>query len=1229
MAMVNPLQPAPHPDSLEWSRYMAALFMSQNDRSGSLQQYRQFIPDFVLQSFCTTDRLKVQQSAGSYYGDDANEEADTLVIYDPKTMRFDKRHWSECFGEANIYERHFDNLRWSTWQRDQWRPFETVQRLDTELFSAMNAPAWQIQQQHATGSGKILLRRSDINTLRKFMYLLTSLKNRDRNQHLLAKDPSMEDARVRRKKFMEMNKLDHPRDLWLNNAEWILDTPHYNITTEADIFDLDREDYRANARDRFVVFWEAGPGEEFVLTDNAFGCFEGGGLGARKKLTIKMTAREHEQRIYTRDFMWHQLFVLSPKLVMALCHGSLVNPALAKAQRRSLGLRNSLLESLPHPIANNYYKDMTKGEAGFLKQGWEVPAEVERLFGAPRWDGKVIAIENREMDELAFQVSPLTAQQVSLVNCVLLQNQTSSAPVQSVSFRPPTSYRSLHDSLVEFENTKWTKYTDEKQNTYTALQKRLSQYLSKLEDVRSVSSSVPAGRPAFNILATPTVTPEPNPMMTRKPEGPPPPKAETVLTSTTMTNETKRERKRPQENHRFEQGLPTPPVTQPHSRESSMPPQPPLHHNMRTPASSVPPPAARAVSSERPMPVENALPTPQRSRAPSSDRATTTEVPSRRANITAQLPPIVTQNLQPQAEKRRPASTERRYSMHDGIRVEPIAAPPVPPMPELKREQHSRASSTQPAMSQAPRPTETPVQISVSSPTGSHARRFSVANPPQAQSTPENRRPPSMERRYTESRADSTSRAHAAEKRQAASSAPVPEAKVPEVAKLNVEKVETRHTSPSPARPVLQTAQSSPATTQTSSATATQTPAVSTQPTAEAERTENPKLSSEILQHIEKQRQLEQQRAEQERVAIQQKAEQERLDKQRAELQKAEQQRLEQQRLERQRAEQQRIERAEKHRLEEQQRRLEQQRKEDQRRAEQLKLEQQRAEQQRLEIAMKEQQKLIEQQQRVAEQERQRRNIEQVRLEQQQHHQMQTQRAVEQRQESYNRSRERSLSSHASHSPEVFRIDQSRFDSSAAFERQSQMSEVSVSSNASGSSGSSGSSGNGSGPGSRDSSRDSDRTERTITIRGGSASPKKRSVEAAPRVNSQPRENVFANGRPQLKFLQIPFDQESSLCDVAESMIVEVDDEEVWVDEGYAEAPQQLELFPKPRKNVVRFASPKPKRFDPQSPVARKASIMGLNSKVRYAGHVQQPHAQHTMQPNQPHGNAYAPRREY
>lgn len=392
-----------------------------------------------------------------------------MIIYKPETREFEKRHWTECFGAENIYGRFFDNLTTQTWMREGFRKFDMLKRVDREIFNGLVDPIWQIHQLQPSGS--IALRRDDVYSLRKFLFLMTSLHSRDRTMHLMAHDPNMEDARIRRKRFIEAHSMEHPRDVWLSNADEVLNTQHYEVHNNPSIFDLDREDYRANARERFLVFWEAGPGDEFILTENGFGGFEGGQIGAKKNITINMKAREHEQHIYTRDFMWHQLYVLSPTLVAALCHGTLMHPELTRAQRKRWGLRRSLLENLPHEVAQKYYKDMTRQDASFLKPGWTLPAEVERAFGVN------VVPQNRRADELEFPVQRLSPKQVAMVNSVLLHNQQSGAMVKSVCCRSPPQYQSLYNSLIQFHHNPWDKYSEEEQNDYAPLTERLRVFL--------------------------------------------------------------------------------------------------------------------------------------------------------------------------------------------------------------------------------------------------------------------------------------------------------------------------------------------------------------------------------------------------------------------------------------------------------------------------------------------------------------------------------------------------------------------------------------------------------------------------------------------------------------------------------------------------------------------------------------------------------------------------------
>ncbi|KAI5840513.1 hypothetical protein DFP73DRAFT_529178 [Morchella snyderi] len=458
-------------EPVEWSRTMAEIFFAHQDPLGELQKFRHQVPPFVLRTFC--DNTATQSAGPQMWIYDQNQiDPDTLIIYRPATREFTQRRWTECFGADAIYSRFFDNLTTARYMRERFAKFELLQQVDRDIFQGLVDPIWQIQSLQP--SGTVTLRRDDLWALRKFLHLMTGLHARDRTMHLLAHAPEMEDARVRRKRFIEARGMEHPRDVWLYNAEQTLKTPHSEVHANSGIFDLDREDYRVNARERFLVLWEAGPGDEFLLTENGFGGFEGGQIGARQDSIINMGSRELEQHLYTRDFMWHQLYVLSPTLVAALCHGTLMHPDLTRAQRKRWGLRRSLLENLPHEVAPKYYKDMARGEASFLRPGFPLPADVERAFGGL---AGVAATEKRKADELEFPVQRLSPKQVALVNSVLLHNQQGGPVVRSVCCRSPPQYQSLYNSLVAFQQQPWDKYSAEEQNDYSMLTERLRVFL--------------------------------------------------------------------------------------------------------------------------------------------------------------------------------------------------------------------------------------------------------------------------------------------------------------------------------------------------------------------------------------------------------------------------------------------------------------------------------------------------------------------------------------------------------------------------------------------------------------------------------------------------------------------------------------------------------------------------------------------------------------------------------
>ncbi|KAF3940577.1 hypothetical protein ABW19_dt0208827 [Dactylella cylindrospora] len=493
-------------------------FTQQSDPDGLLKVPRHYIPVFVLHMFCKSERsrpfvlpdpervakIKTQLAAQkkltpacpswklvSKTNDILDDE--TFIIFDTKTKRFDKFHWTECFKYDEPYQKFFEKFTSKEFTREGWKfqKFEKLQKVDLGILNGLWTNAYKVygamEIRQKESSDIIRLKRSDIWDLRKYLFLMTFLRNRDRNTHMLGTSELMVEAKEKRNKFMGVHSLNHPRDLWLHNASIMLDTPHHQISYHKLLFDLDQEDYRTNARERFMVFWEAGPNDEFILTDNSFGGMEIGRLEAKHTMPKKLKPSDLQKRLYSRDFMWHQIFVLSPKLAVALCHGTMINSMLTREHRDRYGLRLSLLDKLPHPVPQGYYKDLHIKECKFLKPEWKIPGEVEDLFGRAAEKGKYAAnLDSRANNELEFMVSTLSSAQVGLVNMVLLQNQSITTAVESVVYRNPAA---LYRAIEEYSKHDWPIFTDEKQHNYKALKRKIFNQFNKPSNGHSSGKS--------------------------------------------------------------------------------------------------------------------------------------------------------------------------------------------------------------------------------------------------------------------------------------------------------------------------------------------------------------------------------------------------------------------------------------------------------------------------------------------------------------------------------------------------------------------------------------------------------------------------------------------------------------------------------------------------------------------------------------------------------------------
>ncbi|TGZ81628.1 hypothetical protein EX30DRAFT_395428 [Ascodesmis nigricans] len=439
-----------HDDSM-WAMDMASRYFHQHPEN-DLQKFRHFIPTTIVKKF----RPVREKNSNLFYG-----EPDAMMVYNTESGNFENKRVAEMFGKDDVYSAYIENFKRETFSREGFTKFDKLKRVDVDIQNGLKDPLKHIQQRHFEGSHNINLRREDVNTLRKYLYLTTSWAARERTSHLFAHNQFLETARLRRRKFVEHHGLDHVRDVWLHNTEQIISTPHAAVADNMAIFDLDRDDYQLNARERYIVFWEAPPGHEFLLTDSAFGGFEGGGIGDQTHSMVNMDLTEAGRHEYTRDHMWHQIYVLSPTLAVALCHPTLMDPNLIQRQRERWGLRKSLLEGLPHILPRMFYQDMTLDEMSFDKLDRNHPPGIQSLFGGPNHGGLD--------DEIAFPVQQLTPKQAALVNAVLLHNKENGPKIKNVCLRHAPSAQFVQKTLHEFFRTPWLKYAKVEQNDYSPL----------------------------------------------------------------------------------------------------------------------------------------------------------------------------------------------------------------------------------------------------------------------------------------------------------------------------------------------------------------------------------------------------------------------------------------------------------------------------------------------------------------------------------------------------------------------------------------------------------------------------------------------------------------------------------------------------------------------------------------------------------------------------------------
>ncbi|RIA89091.1 hypothetical protein C1645_738901 [Glomus cerebriforme] len=183
---------------------------------------------------------------------------------------------------------------------------------------------------------KIVLIRKDLEDLRKFLFIMNYRNGHRWSQFTSERFDSA--TRLEVKNFMKQYNLQRPEEVWLQNIREILDTPHSEVKDNQKIFSIDRYDYKHRMMECFLVIWQAGENDEFIITNNGFGIFEG------------ITGI-----VVPFQFVYHSFYVISPKLVLVLCFGAFRQEVGTDRLYEHFGGKRSMFENVPHPAAITNY----------------------------------------------------------------------------------------------------------------------------------------------------------------------------------------------------------------------------------------------------------------------------------------------------------------------------------------------------------------------------------------------------------------------------------------------------------------------------------------------------------------------------------------------------------------------------------------------------------------------------------------------------------------------------------------------------------------------------------------------------------------------------------------------------------------------------------------------------------------------------------------------------------
>ncbi|KAG2108944.1 uncharacterized protein F5147DRAFT_576304 [Suillus discolor] len=397
-------------------------------RAPTTWQYQHFIPRFILRRFqvgpvkSKTERQQEFRRTGV--------DPEYVHYYDIATGSLDFRPIGKVYGVLNVYQ--------------DVRDTHNINRVEEKLADLERHAASIIMDLHqALPQSTFTLKRRLLELLRKFLFIMHYRNVSYSGTYFQADHPENAGGRQWIESFMKAKGIDSAVGVWLHFLEYYLDSSHSDIMRDAaklvekygeeglqnmmfqshippHLEHFPAYTYHTHANNYFFSIWEAAEGEEFILTQEAFGLWEGLADGQPDL---------------------HRIFIVSPRIALVLRHIAL-RPEM-KAYIKRVSLASSLLNVNPAPPTPIY----ASGKNG---------PHIEHVnFQSATSLARYRSSQTGANDSFVFKIAKLSRRQTLELNSVLLVNMK---PTGSLTFlsrgsmlRTARAFRSLPANFLASE----------------------------------------------------------------------------------------------------------------------------------------------------------------------------------------------------------------------------------------------------------------------------------------------------------------------------------------------------------------------------------------------------------------------------------------------------------------------------------------------------------------------------------------------------------------------------------------------------------------------------------------------------------------------------------------------------------------------------------------------------------------------------------------------------------